>query len=59
VTTAGTTRIIAAMLFDVSRLDGVPYLGMIVRLTAVAGSRPRCPLGSAARVDPAIGSQTE
>jgi len=51
--TAGTTRIISAMLFGVSRLDLVTYGGVIVLLTAVAGIACVVPAWRAARVDPA------
>jgi ABC-type antimicrobial peptide transport system permease subunit len=54
VATAGTTRIIAAMLFGVSRLDAVTYMGVIVLLGAVAGIACAVPAWRAARVDPAI-----
>jgi putative ABC transport system permease protein len=59
VATAGTTRIIAAMLFGVSRLDAVTYLGVIVLLAAVAGIACAVPAWRAARVDPAIALRVE
>jgi len=51
--TAAATRVIVAMLFGVSRLDPVTYLGVIALLAAVATIACSVPAWRAARVDPA------
>src|SRR6185295_843961 len=49
--TAAATRVIVAMLFGVSRLDPVTYLGVIALLAAVATIACSVPAWRAARVD--------
>lgn len=53
------TQAIAAMLFGVSRLDPVTYLGVIVLLLAVSGIACSVPAWRAARIDPAITLRSE
>jgi putative ABC transport system permease protein len=59
VATIGATRVIAAMLFGVSRLDPVTYIGVMVLLATVAGIACALPAWRAARVDPARALRAE
>ena len=56
---AAATQAIAAMLFGVSRLDPVTYLGVIALLAGVAMIACGIPAWRAARVDPASTLQAE
>ncbi len=53
------TQALVALLFGVSRLDPVTYLGVIVLLTGVALLACGMPAWRAARVDPAITLRAE
>lgn len=50
---AAASEAIASMLFGVSRLDPVTYLGVVALLFAVAAAACGVPALRAARVDPA------
>lgn len=56
---AGASQAIAAMLFNVSRLDPVTYLGVIAVLTAVSLVACGVPAWRAARLDPATTLRAE
>jgi ABC-type antimicrobial peptide transport system permease subunit len=56
---AFATRAIAAMLFGISRLDPVTYLGVIAVLAAVSGIACGVPAWRAACVDPAVTLRAE
>ena len=56
---AFATRAIAAMLFGVSRLDPLTYLGVISVLAVVSGIACGVPAWRAARVDPAVTLRAE
>jgi putative ABC transport system permease protein len=47
------------LLFDVSRLDPVTYLGVIALLTGVSGMACSLPAWRAARIDPSITLRSE
>jgi putative ABC transport system permease protein len=53
------TRAIATLLFGVSRLDPITYLGVIVLLLGVSGIACWAPAWRAARVDPSITLRAE
>lgn len=53
------SRLLAAMLFGVSRLDPATYLGVLVLLAAVAQVAAWAPARRAARVDPTISLRAE
>ena len=57
--TIGTTKFIDALLFGVSSLDVVTYVGVIVLLALVAGIACAVPAWRAGRVDPAIALRAE
>jgi ABC-type antimicrobial peptide transport system permease subunit len=56
---AFATRAIAAMLFGISRLDPVTYLGVIAVLAVVCAAACGVPAWRAARVDPAVTLRAE
>jgi putative ABC transport system permease protein len=53
------TQVLVTLLFGVSRLDPVTYVGVIALLVAVAGIACWVPAWRAARVDPAITLRAE
>jgi len=53
------SQAIAAMLFGISRLDPLTYLGVIVMLLGVSAIACWIPASRAARVDPATTLRTE
>jgi putative ABC transport system permease protein len=56
---AAASQTIAAMLFGVSRLDPVTYLGVIVLLAAVSAIACGVPAWRAMRVDPIVALRYE
>jgi ABC-type antimicrobial peptide transport system permease subunit len=52
VASAGATRVIANLLFDVSALDAQAFLGMAIFLLALAAIATYIPARRAARLDP-------
>jgi putative ABC transport system permease protein len=56
---AAASQAIVAMLFGVSALDPVTYVGVVVLLTAVSAIACSVPAWRAARVDPAITLRAE
>ena len=56
---AAATQAIVTLLFGVSRLDPITYLGVIALLIGVAGLACWVPAWRAARVDPAITLRAE
>jgi putative ABC transport system permease protein len=58
-TSVAATRAIASLLYGVSRLDAVTYLGVAVLLGAVALVAAGVPAWRAARVDPALPLRAE
>jgi putative ABC transport system permease protein len=59
VASAGLTRVMSALLFGVSAIDPVTYLGVSVGLAATALLASYIPAARAARVDPAIALRWE
>ena len=55
----GATRALMTLLFDVSRLDPVTYVGVIMLLASVSVLACWLPAWRAARVDPAITLRAE
>jgi ABC-type antimicrobial peptide transport system permease subunit len=56
---AASTEAIVTLLFGVSRLDPVTYLGVIVLLVAVSGIACWAPAWRAAKVDPALALRSQ
>jgi putative ABC transport system permease protein len=56
---AAATKSIASLMFGISRLDPITYLGVVVVLGVVAAIACAVPAWRAARVDPAITLRTE
>jgi putative ABC transport system permease protein len=54
VAAAAATQVIATLLFGISRLDPITYLGVIALLAAVSGIACWLPAWRAAKLDPTL-----